>query len=217
METFIIPPGTRDYSPEVLGDDGRMKILPASFWKPLTPLERAKFCMLNGFYSLPTVELVEHLRTLIGDRYAIEIGAGNGVLAETLGIKATDNRMQERSPWRETILATGQPCVQYGDNVFEAHASRAVRQFSPDVIVACWVHHKYRKERHERGGNMIGVDWPDVMQHCRELIFVGNEKIHQDSDIWNRKPFSLEYPDWLYSRAMNGSRDFIARFKGSRR
>lgn len=76
------PSQIRDISPLVLGDDGRMRVLPAEFWIGTTQAERILFGHLNGIYSFPTVELVEHLKALIGDRSAIEIGAGHGVLAQ---------------------------------------------------------------------------------------------------------------------------------------
>ena len=124
-DTFVLDPGTiRDLAPEALDSSGRLRVLPAAFWAQTTRDERALFGHRHGLYGFPTVELVEHLRELIGGRAAIEIGSGHGVLADALGIPATDSRQQEREPYRSAILAAGQPTVPYGPNVIDCHAMK---------------------------------------------------------------------------------------------
>ncbi len=214
-ESYTVPAHVRDLSPEVLDGQGRMRILPATYWATTTVDERGKFGFLNGIYSFPTEELVEYLRTAIGDRSAIEIGSGNGVLAETLGITATDNFMQRRQPYNQHYLLTGQPIVQYGSNVLDFDARQAVRRFRPQVVIACWVTHKYERQRHHAGGHVVGVNELDLLENCEQLIFVGNKKIHASKKIWTL-PHEIEYPDWLYSRSMTGSPEFIATWAGSK-
>jgi hypothetical protein len=214
--SVLDPTRIRDISPDVLDDAGRLRVLPAAYWADTTADERALFGHRHGIYSFPTVELVEHLRDLIGGRSAIEVGAGHGVLAEALGIPATDNRMQEKDPYRQVYAATGQPPVRYGPNVIDCHASRAVRRYRPQVVIGCWVTHKYDPARHEAGGNEVGVDEPDVLRNCGAYVLVGNEQVHAAKAIW-RRPHQIEYPPFVYSRANNGSRDFIAVWPGARR
>ncbi len=215
METFTLDPGSiRDITPDILDDGGPLRVLPARSWAPTTDQERALFGHCHGLYSFPTVELVEHLQALIGGRSAIEVGAGHGVLAAALGIPATDSRMQEQSPWREIYAAHGQAPVRYGPNVVEAHASRAVRRYRPQVVIGCWVTHKYDPARHAAGGNMVGVDEEDILAHCETYIVVGNERVHRDKKIWTQ-PHHIEYPPYVYSRAMNGTRDFVATWRGT--
>jgi hypothetical protein len=191
-----------------------MQVLPAAYWAATTVTERAMFGNLNGIYSFPTVELVGYLREAIGDRKAIEIGAGHGVLAWELGIRATDNKMQEWPKYRAIYGITGQPVVRYGRNVLEIAANDAVRRIKPDVVIGCWVSHRWDEARPEAGGNEVGIDEEDILANCAEYIVVGNTKIHAAKSIWSL-PHSIEYPDWLYSRATNGSPDFIARWPGS--
>lgn len=205
----IEPTQVRDLAPEVMGDDGRMRILPASYWAETTMRERVLFGHRHGVYSFPTVELVDHLRGMIGDRTAIEIGAGHGVLAEALGIPATDNRMQEDPHYAAIYAAIRQPPVRYGPNVIQCHASQAVRRFKPQVVIGCWVTHKYDPNRHAAGGNEIGIDEIDVLLHCEQYIIVGNEHVHSGKKLWDL-PHHIEYPAFAYSRAHNGTRDFIA-------
>ncbi len=207
--TFKIPPDTRDISPEVLNSDGRMRILPASFWHAPTVAERALFGPKNGIYSLPTIELIARLTEIIGGRSAIEIGSGHGVVAETLGIPGTDSRQQEDPHYARRIALLGQPTVKYGHNIIAMHASRAVRRYKPDVVIGCWVTHKWDRNHPEREGNEVGVDEKDVILNCSTYVFVGNEETHKYSRIWDFNP-QVEYPDYVISRAFNGSRDFIA-------
>jgi len=209
------PNQIRDLRPLVLGLDGRMQVLPASFWASTTTHERAAFGNRTGIYGFPTVELVERLRELIKGRSAIEIGAGNGVLAEALGIPGTDSFQQLMPLYRRIYERGNFTIVPYGPKVVEMHASRAVRHFKPDVVIGCWVTHKYDRKQHARGGNEVGIDEPDILRHCSTYVFVGNEKVHRDTPLWDREHV-IEYPPYVFSRAHNGSRDFIATFRGYR-
>jgi hypothetical protein len=216
LRMYAVPADTLDISYDVLDENGRIRVLPAEFWSVTTAAERALFGRRTGIYSFPTVELVDRLRTLIDGRSAIEIGAGHGVLAEALGIPATDNRMQERHPYRAIYERIGQTPTRYGPNVIELHASRAVRRYKPRVVIGCWVTHKYDPERHDAGGNEIGVDEHDILRNCETYIMIGNEQVHEHKAIWSRI-HRIEYPPYLYSRALNDSRDFLAVWPGLRR
>ena len=205
---FLDIDGVRDLSTAVLDDRGRLQVMPHSFYAQTTTEERALFCVRQGLYLLPTHNLIEHLKWIIGDRSCIEIGAGNGVLAEALGIPATDNFQQNMAAYKELYEAMGQTVVPYGHNVINMDAHEAVDHFNPDVVVASWVTHLYDPAYPELGGNELGVREQDVLRG-REYIFIGNEKVHQSKQIWDI-PYFIEYPRWLHSRAFNGSRNFIA-------
>lgn len=207
----VFPAFIKDLAPEVLDEHGRLRILPAAFWAGTTANERALFGQRYGYYSLPTVELVERLQEIIGEQKAIEIGAGNGVLAETLGITATDSMHQSNARVRsEHYDVAGQKPVSYGLNVRKHNAYNAVRKYRPDVVLACWVTHKYDPMRHAAGGLDKGVDEEDVIANCGRYVFVGNERVHAGKSIW-KLPHTIEYPDWLHSRAdYRHGRNFIA-------
>lgn len=209
------PSRIRDLSPDALDADGRLRILPAEFWAQTTPEERAVFGNRHAIYSFPTVELVEHLREMIGGRKAIEIGAGNGVLARTLDIPATDNKMQDMAKYRLLYQATGQPTVKYGRNVLKFDAYTAVRRYEPDVVIACWVTHKWEAARHWAGGNEIGVDEEDVLANTQEYIFIGNTEVHSGKKIWDL-PHTVTHLPFIYSRATNGTPDFLATWNGAK-
>lgn len=199
----------RDISPLVLDARGRMRLLPSEFWAGTTPDERAAFGHRHGIYLFPTVELVAHLREIIDGRRAIEIGAGNGVMAFALGIPATDSRMQATKKIGHIYNATGQPSVSYGRNIIPRSAFESVRRYEPDVVIGAWITHKYTPARHWAGGNEWGVDEADVIEHCDQYLHLGNDEVHSNKDIW-RLPHTKTRHDFIYSRAANGTEDFLA-------
>lgn len=208
-EATVIDPGTRDIAPEVFDDAGNLRVMPASYYAQTEQAERSRLCVEHGLYCLPTVELVEHLRGLIGGQRAIEIGAGNGVIARALGIPATDSRMQEMPHYRKKYQQLGQAVVRYGDNVERLDASVAIKRYRPKVVLAAWVTHRYNPKRHEAGGNELGVVEEGVVTACEMYVVIGNEWVHRSKSIW-ALPHEIDHPSWLFSRAHNGSPDFIA-------
>ena len=210
MQTRIIDPSNvRDLGEQLLESDGSLKVVPSSTLRDTSIEERAIFGLKNGIYGFLTTELIEYLKDFIGARKAIEIGAGHGKLAQALGIAATDNRMQERPEIAAYYALLRQPVVKYGSNVEKLDAIEAVKKHKPQVVVASWVTHKYDASRHAAGGNEDGVKEEDVIGGCDAYVFIGNTKVHANKSIWSL-PHKLITPEWLYSRAHNGSKDFIA-------
>lgn len=217
MQAYAIDPSqVRDLAPEVLDSAGRLKVMPASFYAQTSLEERALFGVRHAHYSFPTTELVEHLTALIAGRSALEIGSGNGVLAQALGIRATDNRQQDSPEVRRYYEAHSQPTIRYGDNVETLDALAAVKKYKPQVVVASWVTHRYDSRRHWAGGNQGGVSEEDIIANCEAYVFIGNESVHRAKSIW-ALPHQKSSPSWLYSRAANGSPNFIAIWPGAHR
>ena len=209
------PRGARSLAGDVITPEGAPRIMPASFYEGTSQVERSILGRDHGLYSLPTEELVEWLKSAIGGRSAIEIGAGHGALANAVGIRATDNRMQELPEMIDHLKMGGNAPVPYGAHVEKLDAEAAVRKYQPQVVVACWVTHKYRPDRHASGGNVIGVTEEEIIANCEDYIFIGNHGPHEKKFIWDL-PHEIFYPDWLYSRAASGKRDFIAVWRGAK-
>ena len=209
--TLLDPHTTRDLAPELLNADGRMIVRPAAWWAGTTVEERALFGHVHGIYSFPTSELVAWLHDAIGGRPAIEVGAGHGVLAEALGIPATDSKMQDDPAIRRQYAAAQQPTVRYGPNVERLEARAAIKRHKPRVAIGCWLTHRYNPRQHDRGGNMYGPDLGALINNVETFIFIGNAHTHRLSPIWQRKPV-IHTPPWLYSRAASGGPDLIAVF-----
>lgn len=209
---FEIPAGTRDLYPDVIMADGTPRILPASYYASTTQAERSLLCMRHGMYVLPTVELIRALREEIGERSAIEIGSGNGAVARALCIPATDNRMQEWPQIAAAYRGMGQQPVSYGANVECLDGLAAVAKYRPQVIVGCWLTHRYRPQKHEAGGNMHAPDETRLLGDCETLLLVLNESTHKAHPLLKFPHLHVRAP-WLYSRAGSG-RDFLGIWKG---
>ncbi|MFY2597228.1 hypothetical protein ACOTHJ_12670 [Achromobacter xylosoxidans] len=203
------PRKVRDIRPMVLDANGELTVQPASFYAETTIFERAMLGTRIGAYGLPTTELVAWLKMATAGKKAIEIGAGNGVLSRAVGILGTDNFLQVRSDVRNYYAALGQPLIPYGQHLARLEAEQAVRLHKPDIVVACWVTHLFDERRPEAGGNMYGVDEAWIVANCKSYIFIGNEQVHRHKVIWDL-PHVRYSPSWLYSKAHNGSPEFIA-------
>lgn len=191
-----------------LDDRGHIQILPTAFWQQFNQAEIGAFCVRQGLYCIPTVELVEWLRDRIGGRNAIEIGSGNGVMAAALDIPATDNKMQEWPDIKAHYDAIKQTPVPYGKHVKEMDARSAINFFRPEVVVAAWVTHKWNERESWREGNKYGVDEGRIIQR-KTYIHIGNRYVHRFKPILDVAHEEHEFP-WLVSRAMNGEPNFIA-------
>lgn len=210
MDVFTIDPAkVRDISAQLLDSRGRIAVTSASLLGKTTAQERMLFGVRHGLYSFPTDELCDFLRSRIDGRSAIEIGAGHGALAKTLSIPATDNRQQEEEGLKAYYRQLGQQTVPYGDHVEKLDAASAVAKYQPNVVIACWVTHRFDANRPEIGGSVTGVDEEALVAACDEYIFIGNERVHASKPILKLRHEKLT-PPWLYSRAVNGSPDFIA-------
>lgn len=207
--------GVLDLSSALLDGLGMLRVARAAFFEQTTVQERALFGNRHGIYGFLTYELIQWLQERINGRKAIEIGSGNGSLAYALDIPATDSKMQDNPIVAKLYENIGSPTVTYGPNVQRLPANDAVVVHKPKVVVAQWVTHLYKQSRHEAGGNMWGVNEERIIKSCEEYIFIGNEKVHAGKSIWNL-PHEIIYPDWLYSRAANGSRNFIACWKNEK-
>lgn len=174
----------RDISELVIECSGRPRVLPASAFTGITPAERMLCCVRHGLYGLPTTELADFLREEIGKDSAIEVGAGNGVLASTLGIPATDNRQQEAPGIRSYYESIQQPTVVYGENVEKLDAGAAIAKYRPSVVVACWITHRFDISRPDQGGSASGIDEEAVVGACDKYVLIGNERVHSGKPIW---------------------------------
>lgn len=134
--TLVLDPTRiRDLRPEALGETGHVRILPTSYWAGCTTDERAVFALRTAAYLLPTEELVAWLQAATEGRQALEIGAGNGVLAQAVGIRATDNWMQAAPEIQAHYKMMRQPVVDYGAHVEKLSAEEALETHKPEVVV----------------------------------------------------------------------------------
>jgi len=209
MRVHLLTERPRDIAPLLLDEQGRLKVVPAQILAETSAAERGAFGVRYGAYGFVTSELVEHLSVLLAGVSALEVGAGNGVLAEALGIRATDNRQQELPHIRAVYEGLNQALVPYGERVEKLDALSAARRYRPHTVLACWTTHRYDPARHWAGGNEDGVREEELLSLCERYVFIGNEAVHARKSLW-ALPHEKHHPPWLYSRALNGSPNFIA-------
>jgi hypothetical protein len=114
-----------------------------------------EFAPLGPLYFLPTRSFVQALaRTLreLGVRRVLEVAAGDGFLAQslaaadrTLEIVAADSGDWAKPHARMTkseqrkLAGTFVPGLALGHHVHKLEATKAVRKFAPDLVLAAWL------------------------------------------------------------------------------
>lgn|SRR5574343_206044 len=185
----------------LLEPDGRMRLHPAKYYSAITPANLAVWCNKNARYGIPTTELIAFLRRYIGDRSAIEIGAGHGDLGYHLGIPMTDSKLQDRPDVALYYAALNQPRIKYPADVQTFEAIDAINHFKPKVVIASWLTQK--------GNETIpqsctwGCNEQDVILHheVEAYVFIGNTANHGLKNILKFQHREFK-PHWLKSRSL---------------
>ncbi len=196
MKASLIKNHDISYLNEILLKDGELQILPALIYEEIPHDHLRIFCVKNGIYQLPTVELIEWLRKIINGKKAIEIGSGNGAIGKALSIIATDSFMQERPEIRDLYKAMQQAPVKYGKNVKKYSALKAIKKFKPEIVIASWVTQIYRSD--SELGNVYGVDENKLLKDVDMYIHIGNRVPHKKR-ILTLMHKQYQFP-WLFSR-----------------
>lgn len=179
--------------------DNKLQVRPFSYWKQYDVTTWLNFMLKNGYYIIPTTELIDCLRTLIIGS-AIDIGAGNGFLGRALGIPITDSKLQEDPSFQLYYKLAGQPVTYYPNDVEKIDAVDAIKKYKPDTVLGSYITCKYNEKLGM--GNFWGVDDQFVVQNCKRYIMVGNKsvEVHKKNPLMER-PHEEHYFDWLITRA----------------
>lgn len=204
--TYIEKCDLTDLESQVLDGEKKLIIKPYSFWKDRNLNERRYFMYVHGIYVLPTTELIEWLKlNIIGT--AIEIGAGNGSIARTLGIPITDSRMQESPEIKFIYQMGGQPPIVYHDDIEKLDAIEAVKKYEPDTVIGAFITHKFDPKI--GNGNALGVDEIKMMQKIkRRYINIGNKHTHKDKPLLKIPHTEYQF-DWLITRSIDQYQNVI--------
>lgn len=176
-----------------------INVLPAEVWRKYDWTTVRQLMHETGTYVLPTQELIDYLRSEIGDMRAIEIGAGNGVVGRTLGIPITDSCLQrDNKRVRLYYAMCGQPVIDYPKDIIKAEAMSAVVRFRPECVVGCYCTHKWDEET--QTGNDWGIDFERLLSSVKKLVLVGNRITHMHNPIM-KKPHIEKRFQGLITRA----------------
>jgi hypothetical protein len=175
--------------------DGKLIAVPYSVYQKYDMNTIRTLMFDNGFYVLPTTELIEFLKDNIAGE-AIEIGAGHGAIGRALHIPITDIKRQERPEVITYYKSIGQPITKYPKDVEQMDALIAVDRYRPDTVIGAFITWKWNG----RSGPADGVDERKLLQAVKRYIHIGNLVTHSESAILNVK-HEEHYFDWLITRA----------------
>lgn len=191
---------------EFLGDVDDLKPAHAKDLHRFSDAAVTQWCVKNGVYQLPTTALIQWLRREIGDRSAIEIGAGNGCIGRALGIPRTDSYVQTTPETQLLYQMIGQAITVPPLDVEPLEASEAVEKHRPEVVIGCWVTQRFDVSKGDTEGeaqalvNGIDEEWILDQPYVQKYILVGNVNSHGRKRILTRAHHEKLAP-WLVSRA----------------
>jgi hypothetical protein len=185
--------------------NGKIVIKPAAFYNDYTQNEIRLFLHHYAIYALPTQELIDWLRDhAIGT--TIEIGAGNGAIGRALGIPITDNKMQNWPTIRAHYEKTGQPIIDYPDDVEELDYKVAITKYKPQTVIGAFITHKWKPGMEQ--GNMFGPEEEIILKRVKRYIMIGNLVSHEAKPILRVKHQELYFP-WLITRGVDQTKNRI--------
>lgn len=195
---------------------GRVIPVAAAALKEFKQEDISAFCHLYAIYQVPTIELIDWLRCELEDflypkawgHKVIEIGAGNGCIARNIPIAATDNFLQRQEHIKSYYKRLGQPVIQYGEDVVNLEASKAVATFKPAVVIGCWVT-QYGATDMVVDSSRLGIKELDFAGKVKRYIMIGNEDIHRRKLVLKEFSYKALKFDWLYSRHLVREKNVI--------
>jgi len=207
MQLFALPSDTKDIAPDLLMENGKLKLLPASEYKKYPWDEFRLFCHNYARYGIPTIGLIEYLKTITYNRDVLEIGAGCGDLGYHLGIKMTDSHQQDNPAVKKMYEDMRQPTIKYGKDVEKIDALEAVKKYKPQVVIGSWIT-PYAPHQTTFGSNPMGIKEDKILEFVETFIIIGNLEQHWDKPIRKHK-HTITYGDWLISRAKDPYKNCI--------
>lgn len=227
MANFLTGKGTQAIQAQDIGelrqfamDGDKPRIVKAADLLAWGHLAVRQLMVEQGIYVWPTTELKDWLQARILDQHksTIEIGAGNGVLAKALGVKAVDNMHQSakfkpparhKELWeqsRTSYKLTGQKEVSYGDNLIQCDALDGVKRFKPEAVIGLFITHKWQPGMEQ--GNAFGVDETRLLRRVKTYAMVGNLSTHRTKPLLDL-PHTQHQFDGLVTRSANPELDRI--------
>lgn len=199
---FIKKSEVTDISSDVLAENKKLKLFPSLYWRGLNWQDFRAFCHEYGRYGIPTTEMIDFLRNIIGGRKTIEIGAGNGDLGHHLGIHMTDSKLQNRPEVKLEYMLMQQPTIDYPDDVEDLESIIAVLTHKPQVVIGSWVTTYGNPNTANHGCNLYGINEKVLLDapHLETYILIGNKDQHGDKPIMQLKHDEYEF-SWHVSRA----------------
>lgn len=187
-----------------LDEKNNPKIVSAKDIQQIPSIHFQVWANSHTIYQFVTHEMVDWLKNELGDKLAIEIGSGNGLLARSAGITATDSYLQENPKIIEFYKSIGQPLIKYPDYVQKFEALEAVMHYKPHTVVGAFIT-QYGTIQERNAGIPCNPDGPkewEILKHVKKYILFGNKNTHEGKRIFKFPHREYYYP-WLFSRAFD--------------
>lgn len=193
-----------------LTPDGAISLLQTADYDAMDWVQLRLWCHHNARYGLPTLELIDWLHSQIGNRKAIEIGAGSGDLCYHLDVPGFDNHQQEWPEVKAIYDLARQPTIRYGGWVERMDALDAVRGYKPEIVIGSWITHWVDPALPVPNGvgNMYGVKEDELLRLVDTYIMIGNLAIHEHKPILKLPHEEYQLP-FVKSRASRPELDRV--------
>lgn len=193
-------------NPVLKDEKGNLRPVLSSILEEIPEDHILHWCVRNGVYQIPTVELIDWIRGKIGERSAIEICAGNGAIGRALGIKATDSYMQTLPQVALLYKTLGQATTTLAPEVEKLEALEAVKKYKPQVVVGSYCTQVGSPGDTE--ASSFGVDEEAILTYVETYIHVGNQVTHGKKRILKRPHETFQFP-WLFGRSFDKKENCI--------
>ncbi len=216
LEQF--PTLTKNFLPAISDEDfeqidsiffdtiGNFKVNSAEEINAIDPEKLAYYCNREAIYGIPSTELIQFLKEEIGDKKAIEIGAGHGYLGQALGIIQTDSYLQFRPDIAARYKMLRQPIINYPERVRKFDALEAIRRFKPQIVIGSWITHKGTPANPK--SSTWGVDEEKLLKMVDKYIVIGHTDQH-DAKFILKYPHRIIQENWICSRSLNREGNII--------
>ncbi|BAZ47099.1 hypothetical protein NIES4102_41450 (plasmid) [Chondrocystis sp. NIES-4102] len=209
---MIYPPEVQEflekYDRILLDPQGILKLQSADFYKTLDNTDLRVWCICRAIYQLPTVELIEWLKSNFNLDKAIEIGAGNNYLYHHLGIKGVDNYSEQIPAVKLVHDILHEPSTNPPPEVENLDAIAAIKKYQPETVITSWMTLKTNDPEGIDAGHKYAPDEREILDTDVTYIHIGNEDIHSDRLIM-AKPHETYYFGWLVSRGKHPEQNCI--------
>lgn len=188
----------------LLGSDGLLKVQPMEKLAQI-PWSHLRIWMHEmGYFTLPTLELVDWLHREIRGRSAIEICAGSGVLGRALCVPCIDAQVHRRPDSAAFYALTKQPVPCIGPHVEYLDANSAVAKYHPRVVFGTYITQRSQPgEPPTAASSVHGVDQAAIVRRVETYIAIGSKAVHGKMRVNRSSTRTCELPG-LVSRAVPG-------------
>ncbi len=186
--------------------DGKFQLQSAKDIKNINPADLAVWCLKKAIYGIPSLELINFLKTEIDSEKAIEIGAGNGYLGQFLDIPQTDSWLQAKPKIVAFYKMVKQPIIKYPSHIRKFDAVDAVKRFKPKVVIGQWV--TQRSKQLKPQSSPYGINEKTILGYVDKYIMIGHETQHNQRLIRQYKHRVIK-EDWICSRAAEHDQNVI--------